>query len=94
MSTRHEGGSPADRVTAREVSDFLSDTAALTRARGCLSPADRIDHQHRKALLLSRIAADLDTPDAHATAADAWHLLSRLARDAGQDTHDPNGGEV
>ena len=41
--------------------------------------ADRIAWHERKASLLSRIAADLDTPEAHEVAAEAWDQLAALA---------------
>ena len=38
----------------------------------------------RKADLLSRVAADLDTAEAHQVAADAWHYAAVLARQRNQ----------
>jgi hypothetical protein len=64
------------RVTPGEI------VALLDQAR-CLAPdaslADQIAYHERKALLLSRIAASLDTPEAHRVAADAWYHVRSLA---------------
>jgi hypothetical protein len=65
------------RVTPAEISDLLGQAHGLTRE----SPlADQIAYHERKARLLSRIAATLDTPEAHQMAADAWHYVGVLAR--------------
>ena len=45
---------------------------------------ERIRFFERKALLLSRIAAHLDTAEAHRVAADAWHYVLQLARQRDQ----------
>ena len=69
-------GQPA-RVTPGEISALLDQARGLTSA----SPlADQIAYHERKALLLSRIASTLDTPEAHQVAADAWHYVGQLAR--------------
>ena len=64
------------RVTPAEISDL---------ARHLIPGADLTDliayHEH-KARLLSRIAADLGTTEAHEVAADAWHYLGGLCRSA------------
>jgi hypothetical protein len=64
------------RVTPAEIS------ALLDHARQ-LSPATPLDEQiayhQRKASLLSRVAADLDTAEAHLVAAEAWHQVRTLA---------------
>jgi len=65
------------RVTPGEIS------ALLTHARG-LGPGAPLDEQiayhARKANLLPRCAADLDTAEAHEVAADAWHYVAGLCR--------------
>ncbi len=70
------------RVTPGEIADLLD------HAR-CLPPgaplADQLAYHQRKASLLSRVAADLGTPEAHTAAADAWHYVSGLARQAGPE---------
>jgi hypothetical protein len=65
------------RVTPAEISELLDQARGLTRE----SPlADQIAYHESKATLLSRIAAHLDTPEAHQVAADAWHFAGILAR--------------
>ena len=65
------------RVTPGEISTLLDQARGLTRE----SPlAEQIAYHERKAYLLSRIAATLDTPEAHQVAADAWHYVGMLAR--------------
>ena len=63
------------RVTPSEIS------ALLDHARR-LGPGSSLDEQiayhERKALLLSRIAADLGTPEAYQAAADAWRYVRTL----------------
>jgi hypothetical protein len=67
------------RVTPGEIAALLNQLAVL----GPHAPlAERIIWHERKAQLLSRIAATLDTPDAYMVAAEAWHQLSQLARQA------------
>lgn len=64
------------RVTPGEISALLDLARGLTRE----SPlADQIAYHERKAQLLSRIAATLDTAEAHRAAADAWHQVRTLA---------------
>jgi hypothetical protein len=64
------------RVTPGEISNLLDQARGLTRE----SPvADQIAYHERKACLLSRIAAHLDTTEAHQVAADAWHYVGQLA---------------
>jgi hypothetical protein len=65
------------RVTPAEISALLDQARGLTRDAAL---ADQIAYHERKALLLSRIAASLDTPEAHRVAADAWHYVGKLAR--------------
>ena len=70
------------RVTPAEISTLLDHARGLTRD----SPlADQIAYHERKASLLSRIAATLDTPEAHQVAADAWHYAGQLARHRDQE---------
>ena len=59
------------RVTPAEISALLTATSSL---------ADQVAYYERKAYLLSRIAATLDTAEAHWVAADAWHYVRKLAR--------------
>ena len=66
------------RVTPAEISALL-DQARRLSAEGA-SLADQIAYHERKALLLSRVAATLDTPEAHQVAAEAWHYVGTLAR--------------
>jgi hypothetical protein len=65
------------RVTPGEISALLDQARALARDAAL---ADQIAYHERKACLLSRIAATLDTPEAHQVAADAWHHVAMLAR--------------
>jgi hypothetical protein len=68
------------RVTPAEISALLS----TARQLGPSAPLEeRIAFHERKANLLSRIAEDLGTAEAHEAAADAWHQLSGLCRRAG-----------
>jgi len=63
------------RVTPGEISDLLD----AARQLGPGAPlGDQIAYHERKASLLSRIAADLDTAEAHQVAADAWQYVSGL----------------
>jgi hypothetical protein len=66
------------RVTPGEISDLLDQATCLIRDGGSL--ADQIAYQAKKASLLSRVAADLDTAEAHEVAAQAWHYAATLAR--------------
>jgi len=65
------------RVTPAEISALLDQARGLV---GSSSLADQVAYHERKAHLLSRIAATLDTPEAHQVAADAWHQVGVLAR--------------
>jgi hypothetical protein len=47
---------------------------------------EQIAYHERKARLLSAIAADLDTAEAHLVAADAWHYTRQLAAHRSQQT--------
>ena len=69
------------RVTPAEISALLDQARGLV---GSSSLVDQIAYHERKALLLSRIAATLDTPEAHQVAADAWHYAGQLARQRDQ----------
>jgi hypothetical protein len=69
------------RVTPGEISDLLDQATRLIRDGGSL--ADQISYQEKKAALLSRVAADLDTAEAHQVAAQAWHYAATLARRRG-----------
>jgi hypothetical protein len=70
------------RVTPAEISALLDQARGLSRDAAL---ADQIAYHERKALLLSRIAASLDTPEAHRVAAAAWHYVGKLARQRGQE---------
>jgi len=71
-------GQPA-RVTPGEISGLLDQARQLTPGADL---ADLISYHEHKAQLLSRVAADLGTAEAHEVAADAWHHLSGLCRRA------------
>jgi hypothetical protein len=82
LPKHHSGRNPSimtdqpSRVTPGEISALLNQARVLTRG----SPlADQIAYHQRKASLLSRIAAHLDTAEAHQVAADAWHHVGVLA---------------
>ena len=64
------------RVTPAEISALLRDLSGLTHDTPL---GERIAWHERKAALLSRIAADMNTPEAHAVAAEAWDQLAGLA---------------
>ena len=66
------------RVTPAEISELLDQATRLVREGGSLD--EQITYHERKAHLLSRIAADLDTAEAHEVAAQAWHYVGALAR--------------
>jgi exonuclease VII small subunit len=70
------------RVTPGEISDLLDHARQLISGGASLD--EQIVYHERKANLLSRCAADLDTAEAHLVAADAWHYVRTLAarRDA------------
>jgi hypothetical protein len=70
------------RVTPGEISELLDHARQLGPDTGL---GGLIAYHERKASLLSRVAADLDTVEAHTVAADAWHYVSALAarRDCG-----------
>lgn len=74
------------RVAPSEISDLLD----MGRRLKPDSPfSERLAYFERKANLLSAIAQDLDTAEAHTVAADAWAYLSRLCREAdAADTED------
>jgi hypothetical protein len=65
------------RITPDEISALLDQASGLTSESAL---ADQIAYHERKARLLSRIAATVDTPEAHRVAADAWHYVGTLAR--------------
>jgi hypothetical protein len=67
------------RVTPREISDLLDRARGLDRDA---SLDERIAYHEHKAALLSRIAADLGTADAHEVAAQAWEYAASLCRTA------------
>jgi hypothetical protein len=75
------------RVTPAEISEFLGQVLALPRVA---SLPERIALHERKAQLLTRIAASLDTPEAHEVAAEAWDQLAGLAAELRQKV---DGGE-
>ena len=65
------------RISPGEISALLDQARSLTPDTPL---EERISYHERKAHLLSRIAASLDTAEAHAVAADAWHYVGDLAR--------------
>jgi hypothetical protein len=65
------------RVTPAEISDLLGEARLL---RPDAPMIDRIRYHEHKAQLLSRIAAELGTTEAHEVAAQAWEQLAALAR--------------
>jgi hypothetical protein len=65
------------RVSPREISAFLDQLHAISPDTPL---AERVRFFERKADLLSRVAADLDTAEAHQVAADARDYAARLAR--------------
>jgi hypothetical protein len=67
------------RVTPAEISALLDQARHLTPGADL---ADLIAYHEHKVQLLSRIAADLGTTEAHEVAADAWHYLGALCRRA------------
>ena len=69
------------RVSPGEISAFLDQLRAITPDAPL---EERIRFFERKADLLSRVAADLDTAEAHQVAADAWHYAAMLARQRDQ----------
>ncbi len=70
------------RVSPGEISAFLDQLRAI----GPDTPlADRIEFFERKADLLSRVADDVGTAEAHEVAADAWSYAAQLARQAGTE---------
>jgi hypothetical protein len=74
------------RVAPSEIGGLL-DMARRLRPDSPFS--ERLAYFERKASIFSRIAADLDTAEAHTVAADAWAYLSRLCREAdAADTED------
>jgi len=64
------------RVTPAEISGLLDQARQLTPGADL---TDLIAYHEQKALLLSRIAAELGTSEAHLVAADAWHHVRTLA---------------
>ena len=74
------------RVAPDEISALLE---MLRRLKPDSPFSERLTYFEAKASILSRIAAYLDTPEAHTVAADAWAYLSRLCREAdAADTED------
>jgi hypothetical protein len=67
------------RVTPAEISALLEHARQL---EGGASLDDQIAYHEHKASLLSRIAADTGTTEAHDVAADAWAYLATLCRRA------------
>jgi hypothetical protein len=65
------------RVTPAEISELLLEGRLL---RPDAPLIDRITYQEHKAQLLSRIAAETGTTEAHDVAAQAWEQLAALAR--------------
>ena len=75
------------RVAPGEISALLD----MARRLKPDSPfSERLAYFERKASILSRIAADLDTPEAHRCAADAWHYVGDLCRKADEAAAEGN----
>jgi hypothetical protein len=71
------------RVTPADIADLL-DTAHRMRAGATLD--EQLAYHERKAELLSGVAADLGTAEAHLVAAEAWEYAAELgARRRQQD---------
>jgi hypothetical protein len=75
------------RVTPGEISALLEQARQLSSGA---SLDERIAYHAQKADLLSRIAADLGTIEAHDVAADAWSHAASLCHRA----HAPDGTEA
>ena len=74
----------------RRVTPARSATCSTRPATSPRCAAGRAGHLPRaESHLLSRIAADLDTAEAHQVAADAWHHVRALARRDDQAGGDP-----
>lgn len=67
------------RVTPAEIGELLDHARSLA-PNATLD--EQIAYHARKANLLSRIAADLDTPESYEASAEAWHHLAGLCRRA------------
>jgi hypothetical protein len=65
------------RVTPSEISALLDAARQLSPAAGL---DEQIAYHEHKASLLSRIAADLGTAEAHQVAAEAWAYVGILCR--------------
>jgi hypothetical protein len=80
----HQGKDPTimtdqpSRVTPAEISALLDQARSLIAQDASLD--EQISYHERKADLLSRIAATLDTSESHRVAADAWDYAGDLAR--------------
>jgi len=87
LPEHHSGRNPSimtdqpARVSPAEISAFLDQLRVITPDTPL---EERIRFFERKADLLSRVAADLDTAQAHQVAADAWHYVGTLARQRDQ----------
>ncbi|HEX3388957.1 MAG TPA: hypothetical protein VHT94_07960 [Streptosporangiaceae bacterium] len=68
------------RVTPGEISALLDHARQLIAGGASLD--EQIAYHEHKASLLSRIAEDLGSAEAHQAAADAWHYLTFLCRRA------------
>ncbi len=69
----------ASRVSPGEIGDLLDQ---MRRLKPDTPLSERLAYFEHKARLLTDIAQDIDTPEAHTVAADAWAYLSRLCREA------------
>ena len=63
------------RVTPAEISDLLTTARTLPLDA---PPAQRLAYFEDKAELLTRVAARLDTPEAHEVAAEAWDQVAAV----------------
>ncbi|GAA3737742.1 hypothetical protein HDA32_005391 [Spinactinospora alkalitolerans] len=60
-----------ERVTARDVEDFLSEVLGRFGGTAPATPAEDVAFFERKAELMGRIAAESDDPETHAAATNA-----------------------
>ncbi len=71
--------SQPSRVTPGEIGDLLDQVRHLDPGA---SLGVQIDYHRAKARLLSRVATDLRTTEAHEVAADAWRHVASLCHRA------------
>lgn len=74
------------RVTPADIRDLLDQALAM---HGGATLDEQLAYHERKARLLSGVAADLGTAEAHLVAGEAWQYASDLA--ASRRQHDGEG---